>query len=260
MMSDYNYHFWPIAIVAAIALFIIIMVVFLANREINNLKSNRIAPEEGAVLESRMEIQDSTSEFISAELHDNIGQKLALAKLLLTSLPKDLPPQIADQVQSSIDVLGEAMTEVRSLSSGLRNDLFMQYGLLEATRAEIEKLKKTAAYEVEFNIAGEAIFLPENRELVLFRVIQEVLHNIIKHASASKIKITLEYKTGYLFLDIIDNGVGFNTTGYPAGGAGIKNINKRIRLLNGETAVFSEPGNGTHVHINLPFYDRSKKI
>jgi signal transduction histidine kinase len=136
---------------------------------------------------------------------------------------------------------------------------------LEFHLVQIEKSEK---YLINFSSSGKSVFLDSNRELVLFRVAQEALHNILKHADASKINVHLHFDLERLQLIIIDNGKGFNTHDHikmdhienelnakstEERGTGLGNMQKRINLLNGIFTVSSQVGKGTMINIEIPF-------
>jgi len=211
------------------------------------------ATHDNMLLQSQVEMQEMTLQHISREIHDNIGQKLALAKLLLNTLPPQATAGISAQVDSSVEILSQAVTELTDLSRSMSNEMVLQNGIIKATETELSQIKKSAVYEINFDVSGNTIFLEVNRELILFRVIQESLHNIIKHAKASIININLHYGERCLALEIADNGTGFNMEDPGSAGTGIKNIQKRIRLLNGTSRINSIINKGTKINIEIPF-------
>ncbi|RZK09950.1 MAG: hypothetical protein EOO43_20775, partial [Flavobacterium sp.] len=208
------------------------------NKYLKHLEEIKVN-HENILLHSQIEIQEKTFQNISLEIHDNIGQKLAFAKLLLNTLPYSDAVKLIDQVETSIGILGDVVVELSSLSRGLSSELVLQNGLIKATQNELAQIRKTSSYEVSFTVAGDTIFLSGQRELVLFRVIQEALHNIIKHADATRIDILIEFGESQLILDISDNGRGFDVPNVNCEGTGIRNIRKRVGSLGGFFSVDS---------------------
>lgn len=228
------------------------------NAYFKNLEEIKVA-HENILLHSQVEIQELTFQNISREIHDNIGQKLAMAKLLLNTLPENSPGELFVKVASSVEIISQVVTELSNLSRSMSNEVVLQYGLVKATEAELEQIRKTSVYEIVFEVSDKTVFLEAHEELVLFRVIQESLHNIIKHAQASAIKIKLEYGENFLFLSIADNGKGFNIedTGL---GTGIKNMKKRIQLLSGVYTIDSIINKGTKTTIKIPYYENKSAL
>lgn len=210
------------------------------------------ADHDNMLLQSQIEMQEMTFQNISREIHDNLGQKLALAKLLLNTLPYRLPSEIPAQVNASVDILGQVVSELSDLSRSMSNEIVLQNGIIKATEVELEQIRRSSVYTINFEVSENTIFLDAGKELVLFRVIQESLHNIIKHAKATVIDIRLTYMDTSLYLYIADNGNGFNVHD-PVRGTGINNMKKRIQLLNGMYAIDSMRGGGTRINIEIPF-------
>jgi signal transduction histidine kinase len=132
----------------------------------------------------------------------------------------------------------------------------MVLGLPEAIRYEINWLEKSGKYRVSYTDDGEmpAANNPD-KDLIIFRILQEILNNIIKHASATEISIKLEFPEGQLQLEITDNGIGFDSDNLPAEqrGMGLHNIEKRAGIIGGEVVIKSAPGKGTGITIFIPY-------
>lgn len=217
-------------------------------KEMGTLK----AAFENTLLQAQLEMQEQTFANISREIHDNIGQKLTLAKLQLNTLNTGLPLQTGQQVGSAVDIIGEALNGLSDISRSMSSDMVLANGLIKAVEHEAEQLAKTGLYKTKVDITGQSVFLDGNKELVLFRIIQEALNNIVKHSQASFINIRLHFNNQHLHVDINDNGTGFNTeqTGF---GTGLSNIKKRTGLLKGNCRIQSVPGIGTEINIEIPY-------
>ena len=216
------------------------------------------AEYEKAILNTQLEMQEQTFSDISREIHDNIGMSLTLAKLNLNTLRQDDAAQSAFQVNSSIDLISKAINDLSDISKSLNADFIAEYGLINALAQEINKLKNTGLYEIIFDVAGNAIFLDSKKELVIFRIAQEALNNVLKHANAKKIMINLCYNNDCLDLSISDDGAGFipGNSSEPTDkkkGSGLINMNKRARMLNGHWIINNGPGNGTIVKLTVPY-------
>ena len=210
------------------------------------------AAHENILLQSQVEMQEKTFQNIAIEIHDNIGQKLSLAKLLLNTLPYHSPAQLADQVRASVDILSRMVVDLSDLGRSMSNEIVVANGIIEAVGAELEKIEKSSLYTVHFEVLGQTDYLEIGRELILFRIIQECLHNIIKHAEADTITVVLEYDSNYLGIKIADNGKGFDSQKESSMGTGIKNITKRINLLAGIFRIESDKMTGTQINIQIP--------
>jgi len=215
---------------------------------------------ENALLQSQLEIQEQTFQNISREIHDNIGQKLTLAKLYLNTLNfKDADTSL-QKTNDSIELIGEAINDLSDVSRSMSSEVVLNNGLIRALEFETKHLQKSGLYNINLNVTGETIFLEANKELVLFRIIQEALNNIVKHASATIIDIQLHYELEKLTLVITDNGKGFAQKQTKDSGTGLTNMRKRANTLNGKWKIISSPGIGTRIKVDVPFHDCNATI
>ncbi len=206
------------------------------------------------ILESRLEIQEQTMKSISQEVHDNIGQVLSVAKLNLNMIDVNhSAPVIQEKINDVSELLRKAIQDLRDLSKSLHSDVIAANGLLKAIENEFNILKKTGAYAITLNIEGNYYHLPEQKELILFRMFQEIINNIIKHAQASAIDISITFQAEQFMLCIHDNGVGFNIDDIDASkGIGLKNIINRSQLIGAFYSIDSDTAKGTTIKITLP--------
>ncbi|MEO6253287.1 MAG: sensor histidine kinase [Ferruginibacter sp.] len=224
-------------------------------KDIETLKTSH----ENTLLQSQLEIQEQTFQNISREIHDNIGQKLTLAKLHLNTLVYDDKNKTAAQVNDSINIIGEAINDLSDLSHSMSSEIILNNGLIKALEYEENQLKRSGLYEIHFTTTGNPIYLESSTELVLFRIVQEVLNNIVKHAAASSIKMHVHYNEAYLSIEIHDNGKGFNVAEHIQG-TGVQNIKKRTALLNGNLEINSNKHTGTEIKIKIPLYENKPVV
>ncbi|RYG11532.1 MAG: hypothetical protein EOO07_20465, partial [Chitinophagaceae bacterium] len=182
--------------------------------------------QQNELLQAQLEMQEQTFANISGEIHDNIGQKLTLAKLHLNTLPANSDGKV-DQVNQSIRLIGEVIADLSDMSRSMSSEIVLQSGLIKAVEFEVGQIVKTGLFEIKSRISGEPFFLPSDNELVLFRIVQEALHNIIKHARATRIFIELNYSNGGLKMVIKDDGLGFIPDTTDARGIGLANMQRR---------------------------------
>lgn len=217
------------------------------------------ATHQNALLESQLEIQEQTLQNISREIHDNIGQKLTLAKLHLNTLSYIESNKIGEQVNASVNIISEAINDLSDLSHSMSSEIVLNNGLLKALESEIAQLVKSGMFSIQLTTTGNPIFMDGNTELLLFRIFQESLNNIMKHAGASEINIALHYNALLLTIEIQDNGKGFcQEKQHP--GTGLQNIKKRVAILKGNLHIKSSRGNGTHIKIKIPLYANNSTI
>ncbi len=214
---------------------------------------------ENAMLKSQLEIQEQTFQNISREIHDNIGQKLTLVKLQLNTMQIPNNEKIL-QINDSVKMIGEVINDLSDISRSMSSEIILNSGFIKALEFEVSQLNKPGLYNIKLVVTGETVFLDAHKELLLFRITQEALNNIVKHANASDICIQLHYNQTILSLDISDNGKGFHNEGNNKIGAGFANMTKRANMLNGKCNIQSEPGTGTTIKIEIPLYEQSQEI
>ncbi len=210
------------------------------------------------VLKSQLEIQETTLKSIAQELHDNIGQVLSVVKLSLAVLPLEKEHQAYAPLQHIREVLNKAVYDLADLTKSLHTDRIAQIGLVESIRFDLETLRKTGLMKVNLELQGEEYRLGEQREIFIFRIFQELVNNILKHAKATEIAILLDYLSDDVFVfSVRDNGVGFDMqekkdSVSPLNGVGLKSMRNRAKLIGATMLFTSEPGKGTFVHMELP--------
>ena len=214
---------------------------------------------EKQILESKLEIQEQTFKNISQEIHDNIGQVLSLAKLTINTMNADNREVLKEKIDSSKELVGKAIKDLRNLSKSLNPDYVTDMGLERSIEYELELLKKASPYQVDLFREGESYRLEDKQELIIFRIFQEVLQNIIKHSNASGIQVYFYYHPDSFTLKVSDDGHGFDVLHIngsdkeaSGGGLGLRNIDYRARLISADFTVESQQGKGTTVKIRLP--------
>ncbi len=208
------------------------------------------------ITKTQLEVQEQTMQTIGADLHDNIGQLLSLTSLTLNSIELDSDKKNRKKIDAAIDLTMRSIKEMRLLGKLLQGDQLVGMGLDEAIKYEINWIEKSGKYTVNYTNDGEmpAASSPD-KDLILFRILQEVLNNIIKHAQATVISIKLEYEDSVLRLQVNDNGIGFDHADLQPGqsGMGLLNIQKRAGIIGGEANITSNPDEGTTITILTPY-------
>jgi signal transduction histidine kinase len=233
-----------------IGIFLMILVFFFLRRQ----RKNKMEKEdmrnrfEQTLLNTQLEIQEHTFNYISQEIHDNIGQILSLVRINLNVLSEKFGE---DHFDATDELLGKAIKDLRNLSHNLNSNRLNEIGIVEGLRTLILQLDKTEKYTTEFNAPENALsFMHNDHCLILYRMVQEVIHNILKHANASHISLDIKAKgNNAYFVTITDNGKGFdmNTLQGQNTGIGLQNIFSRAKLINANVEVNSKEGDGTSI-------------
>lgn len=212
---------------------------------------------EQTLLQTQLEIQEQTLKTISEEIHDNIGQALSLAKLNLNTMPNITDEVVKQKIITSKELVSKAIIDLRDLSKSLNTDYVSNMGLQQAIEYELELIAKSTGMKTELIIDGITHKLEKQKELILFRIVQEVLNNIVKHAEASTVFATIKYIPDFMELKIVDDGKGVNLQPLNEGmnnkfGLGIRNMHSRAKLIGAEFSISSTINEGTVIKINLP--------
>lgn len=207
-----------------------------------------------SLLQTRLEIQEQTFQNISQEIHDNIGQVLSLVKINMITVDLNKAPEAKVKLQASVTLVAKAIRDLRDLSKSLNPDFISNLGLPMAVEQQLDIMGKTGVYKTHMEVAGEVYKMEAAKELVVFRVIQELLNNIIKHADATEVQVMMQYDNDKLQITVKDNGSGFDyqNTLQVGKGQGLQNILKRIQLINGTTHCTSAIAQGATTVIEIP--------
>lgn len=192
---------------------------------------------------------------IATDLHDGVGQLLSAAKLNLSSLENKINLNDASQqtaFQNAISLVDDSVKEVRSVSHNMMPNTLLKLGLASAVKEFVTKIQGTPNLKVNLEIVGLNNRIEQEKETVIYRVIQEVVSNIIKHAKATELTLQIIKHEHELSILIEDNGIGFDTSKINSfEGIGLKNILSRIEFINGTMHFDSVLGRGTTVIIEL---------
>jgi len=245
----------------ALMVFLVAVIVFAVIRYQNKLRKhlqeiNDMKIEfHNEVIKAQFEKEEQTMLRISQEIHDNIGQLLSLVKLNLNTMDLiNCAPSLQDKVTLTKDIVGKAITDLRQLSKSLNSIHITQQCLSQSLQLELDILNRTRQFNAKLTISGEEKLFEPQKQLILFRITQEALNNIIKHAKASQVEIFLDYETEFLHISIEDDGIGFNNADLnQPKGTGLGNMNYRAELIRAKLSIESQKDKGTTINIITPY-------
>ncbi len=226
---------------------------FLVYRKNQNAKETQIEKLNNALLQAQIEIQEQTLQHISRELHDNLGQVASLIKINLTTLKLNDPEKAVEKIEHTKDLTRQLIADIKSLSVSLGSDRIAQTGLARAIETEVERLNKTGEFVAVCELQGAMPDIDADKSLILYRMSQEVLNNMVKHSEAKHINIFIHVNENVFILAFRDDGIGFNAAEkMTASGAGLRNLTNRATLINAQLHIQSLPGDGTEITIKMP--------
>ena len=251
----------PVLLVLAIG---IILFVFMYQRRMLQHQEHLRQLQEARqrqLLDAALEAQEAERRRVARDLHDEVGGMLALVRLnigqvALKAKGNDVAIETANRSKQLLD---EAIHSVRRISHDLLPVVLDKMGLVQAIKSVTHSVPPESGLEVRFTHNLEKERLDVRRELLLFRVLQELLSNSLKYAEASLITVDLHQADGQLKLSYTDNGTGFDYAAAQhssngSGGLGLKNLQSRVDLLDGALYFYSEPGAGIKADIVVPIH------
>jgi two-component system sensor histidine kinase UhpB len=191
---------------------------------------------------------------LARELHDGVGQALTAVVLELGQVSRRVEPALADEVGAARDAVRACLEEVRTIARGLRPEALDDLGLPSALASLGNTIERQTGLRVARKIAPALPALSSEEELVVYRVAQEALTNVVRHARTGCARLELGVLGGCVVLAVGDRGVGFDA-GKAAGG-GLTGMRERALLVGATLGVVSAPGGGTTVTLSLPAPDR----
>lgn len=208
------------------------------------------------LLQSELEIKEQTLQQLSRELHDNIGQIASLIKINLHTLNLGNSPAAVEKVEDTKELVRQLILDVKSLSISLNSERVSKLGIVMALENEVERLNKTGLFQAKLHQAGPTPLLDDNTTVILYRMTQEVINNIVKHSAAKQVVISLNTTKTFFILAFRDDGEGYDVAGaLKKGGSGLMNLQSRAKLIQAKVIVESSPGEGSSTSIELPIND-----
>lgn len=236
-----------------ITFFIISFTIYFQKKKIQHVqeKANLKAQYDQEILKSQIEVQNATLQYLGKELHDNVGQLLSVARINL-NVVEETTQEVENEgfVKQANELVEQSIQELRALSKSLDGDFVQDFGFQEMIIHELQRIRKTKKFETEILIQGQRYSLGYDREIVLFRITQEILNNALKHSGAKIVEVILNYSPTDFTLQIIDNGKGFDyseviKSELSQSGSGLRNIQRRATLIDFECEIISKISKGT---------------
>ena len=200
--------------------------------------------------------QEEATQGIARELHDVFGQKMALLSLRVSEIETLLPTKpdlAAEKLRACREQIGVLAQEIQEFSRQLHSGVLHELGLEVALRAECDAYARRTGTAVKFSAENVPELLREDISLCLYRVAQESLHNIWKHAESNRLSVMLRASNEEIELIIEDFGKGFDIESTKGkGGLGLISMQERVRLVGGSFAITTKAGDGTRVQVRIP--------
>ncbi|MFC1932554.1 histidine kinase, partial [Chloroflexota bacterium] len=234
-------------------------------RMLDNLKSQQLQVEQ--LLAQVVLAQEEERNRISVDLHDSVAQWLVAASYGIQTFSKVISGDKADKARKELVTMESTITkslrELRRVVVGLRPPALDELGLNHSLRQSLEDLKADGI-RCQFSEVGTTVRLPSSSEIAVYRVVQETLNNVRKHANATKVNLHLHFQKGKLSVEIRDNGKGFDLSqtldsAIATGHLGLLGMKQRAEMLGGDVRIKTGEGKGTTITLNLPIQSQVKE-
>ena len=192
---------------------------------------------------------------IAADLHDRIGQSLALAQIKLTSIREAVTGTPRDGVDKAVELIAQSINDTRTLSFELSPPVLYDLGIKEALSWLIEEVEKRHGIQVELIDDGTEKPLDDTTAALVFRAVRELLMNVFKHAQSASATVSLQRTSDHFEVEVADKGAGFDpnaTAPSFGGGFGLFSVREQISRLGGTVQIASAPREGTRVSLRVP--------
>ena len=200
--------------------------------------------------------QEQERRRISRDLHDDVGTKLSALNLFLSSLDEKAKSannnEIRSLAQSSKQFIKEAMYDVRQLLLNLSPTVLEEFGYTTAVEGLVNKINDTKQIHFDLVVFGINYRLKKDYELALYRITQELINNVLKHAEAKHVSLQIGQRDEKIILMMEDDGKGFDVSAHKDG-YGLNNLDARTKLMQGTMTIDSQPGKGTSVLVEIPY-------
>jgi signal transduction histidine kinase len=254
-------NIWIISLLAFTALSGIGLFFYLHNRQ-NIQRQLQRQSLEAATWQATLEGEEKERGRIARELHDNIGGSLSSLKMWFGSIrERHSNLEQEEEYDEALSLLDCTLDQVRRTAHSLMPELLLHEGLINAVRIFCDYMQKASGIKIDYQYFGYVGDLDKNLELTLYRMIQELVQNVVKHAEASHILLQLSCHETLLSITVEDNGKGMNPAMIAEkDGLGLKSIQRTIANLRGHFDVQSEPGNGTTIDIDIDLLIEEAKV
>ena len=195
--------------------------------------------------------QEEERRRLARDLHDEVNQALTAILLRLEALSQSAPPDVSVELGEVKRLVNQAMGELLQLARQLRPTALDDHGLLPALATHVRRFASQTGIEADLRTRGVSAELAPDQEIAIYRIAQEALANVARHADASRVEVDLETAGDGLQLRVRDDGRGFDSGGR-RGGLGLDGMAERARLVGGELTIDSRPGSGTELVMRVP--------
>lgn len=212
-----------------------------------------------SLLESKIEIQEQTMSQISNDIHDEMGSTISLIRIKLDIIEPEDIESTRKHITELQNIALQVANKLRNIAHSL-NSSITKYGFAQAIATTLDQLKEAKNLKVIYEIIGNEYPIRNEQEIIIYRMCQEIINNVIKHAEADVLSFKIKYMQDQLKIEIKDNGKGFNVLeqtkkANQQAGLGLSSIMNRSKLINADLQINSEEGKGSLFVITVPIVE-----
>lgn len=212
------------------------------------------------ILQALMQGEEKERSRIAKNLHDGVAGMLAAVKMHFSSVPGVDDLMHSEGYQQGMKLLNEATQEIRKTSHNLMPEVLLQHGLDEALRRFCNSVNNSKVLQIQYDSWGEVDRFSDTFELSVYRIVQELVNNIIKHSRATQAMVQLSQQDDVLSISIEDNGIGFSNSDNGKDGMGLRSLQSRIKAMNGKMEVDSSQQSGVSAYLEFEIADLKKRM
>lgn len=243
-----------LSIVLFTLLILILVLFFYFHKKKTNFLIEKMESDlhfQSELIKSRIEMKDQTLSEISRELHDNIGQILSVGIMQLNLYIQNQKQVSREELNDLKDILGKSLDEIRTLSRIINRDNLLESNFLEAIQLDLERIRKLKKIDCKFSLKGDFPEINVEHELIIYRIFQEAILNILKHSHSEVIDFQIDcLDDDNIQIKLTDHGIGFNSK-KKSSGSGLNNIHVRAKLI-GATVSIESNTSGTTLLFTYP--------
>jgi signal transduction histidine kinase len=258
-----NRYYMYYTLAALVVALLIVALLFIRARHKKRMHQQELKSihqqKELQLLQALMQGEEKERSRIAKDLHDGVAGMLAAVKMHFSSMPESNDVVHSEGYRQGMQLLNEATQEIRKTSHNLMPEVLLQHGLDEALRRYCNNVNNSKVLQIQYDSWGQIDRFTGSFELSVYRIVQELVNNIIKHSRASQAIVQLSQHEDLLSISIEDNGIGFSNSETGKQGMGLHSLQSRIKAMNGKLEVESSQQSGVSAYLEFEIADLKKE-
>jgi signal transduction histidine kinase len=258
-----NRYYMYYTVAALMVALLIVALLFIRSKHKKRMHAQQLKSiqhqKELQLLQALMQGEEKERSRIAKDLHDGVAGMLAAVKMHFSSIPGSDDLMQVEGYQQGMKLLNEATQEIRKTSHNLMPEVLLQHGLDEALRRYCNNVNNSKVLQIQYDSWGEIGRFHDSFELSVYRIVQELINNIIKHSKATQAIVQLSQQEEILSISIEDNGIGFSGNDNGKDGMGLRSLQSRIEAMNGKLEVESSQQSGVSAYLEFEIAELKKE-